>query len=207
MTEPAETAAVADVRTPGFWRVSDETYFGDIEHISNSMLSTFLKWRPMYFDKYVEPFAPKTGSAVDPEEVADELPEEEAKSALNMGTALHAMVFETERFGDLVAVAPKVDRRTKEGKALYAKFVEESQGKTVLTSAEWCDVNGMYAAITSNRSAVQLLTMPGGIRETPIRWLDSGTGLWCKGKPDLIVEPGILVDLKSVREEIGRAHV
>ena len=198
MSDAAGTAAVEETPTEGFWRVPDDVYFADCEFISNSMIGTFINWRPTYFDKYIAPRQPKDDRSSEDAVASPDESEEDSKSAMNMGTALHAAVFENHRFHQIVSVAPKVDRRTKEGKALWAQFLAESQGKTVITADEFSYVTKMHDNIVANPMAMQLLSMPG-IKEVPIRWRDKRSGLWCKGKPDLVSESGILVDLKSCR--------
>ena len=63
----------------------------------------------------------------------DGINEQVETSALVLGKALHCRVFEPAEFGKRYAIAPSVDKRTKEGKELYADFVQQSEGLTVLT--------------------------------------------------------------------------
>ena len=51
--------------------------------------------------------------------------------ALAFGTAFHAYVLEKDKFDSEYIVAPKLDRRTKEGKALAAQI--EASGKIPLS--------------------------------------------------------------------------
>ena len=48
--------------------------------------------------------------------------------AMVLGSLTHCLVLEPERFAAKFAVAPKVDRRTNSGKALWAAFEHESEG-------------------------------------------------------------------------------
>lgn len=54
--------------------------------------------------------------------------------ALLFGSALHKFVLENNEFSSEFTTAPLCDRRTKEGKAIYADFLEKSVGKEVITS-------------------------------------------------------------------------
>ena len=57
--------------------------------------------------------------------------------ALKMGRAIHMAVLQPEEFPDTYAVMPDgIDRRTKEGKAAWAAWCEENDGKEVLTKEE-----------------------------------------------------------------------
>ena len=53
-----------------------------------------------------------------------------------IGSGLHEIILEPELFKTNYAVCPDVDRRTKQGKEDYAKFVETAVGKTVLFQNE-----------------------------------------------------------------------
>lgn len=62
-------------------------------------------------------------------------PREETK-ALRMGTFVHSAILEPETLGSLYAIAPDVDKRTKEGKAIFAEFATANVGKTILDAEE-----------------------------------------------------------------------
>ena len=53
--------------------------------------------------------------------------------AMRLGTAFHTALLEPDRFGQTFVVAPKFDRRTKEGKAQAEAWDTENAGKTALT--------------------------------------------------------------------------
>ena len=58
---------------------------------------------------------------------------QEDTPALLFGRAAHKYILETYDFYTEFAVAPNCDRRTKEGKETWAKFVAECEGKDVIT--------------------------------------------------------------------------
>jgi hypothetical protein len=59
-------------------------------------------------------------------------------SAMNFGTAVHVAVLEGEKpFFNEFHVLPKIDRRTKEGKNLYAEHLEKAGEKKLLTQDEF----------------------------------------------------------------------
>ena len=71
-------------------------------------------------------------------------PQEESSPALTFGSAAHKMVLEPDTFFDEYAVAPACDRRTKEGKALYETFLEQSEGKTIISAEDLKTVQEIF---------------------------------------------------------------
>lgn len=65
-----------------------------------------------------------------------EQPREETK-ALRVGSAVHAFTLTPELAAASYAVAPDVDRRTKDGKDAWSAFTAQNDGKTILTADEW----------------------------------------------------------------------
>lgn len=122
---------------------------------------------------------------------------EEDTAALLEGRAAHKMILEPETFFDEFAVCPKCDRRTAEGKATYAAFVEESQGKDVITEELFEKVKEMAEAVKQNPEAVLFLK---GEHERSFFWTDSETGEKCKVRPDVLTKVGrekYIVDYKT----------
>lgn len=116
--------------------------------------------------------------------------------ALEFGKACHKYILEKEDFFNEVAVLPVVDRRTKEGKETYSRFMEESEGKTIITSDQYRQILKMSEAIDRTPYARTLLT---GEVEQSFFWKDS-TGIKLKVRPDCITEfegKKYLVDYKT----------
>lgn len=103
--------------------------------------------------------------------------------ALLEGRAAHKLVLEPDSFADEFAIAPQCDRRTKEGKEIYAKFVAEAEGKDVLTADSYKKISEMAEAIQKNEIARKFLT---GEHELSFFWEDTKTGEKCKVRPDCI---------------------
>lgn len=133
--------------------------------ISRSELFVLLKETPLHF-KYNR-----------------EHPDEKDSKALSFGRAAHKYILEKELFNLEFAVAPNCDRRTNAGKATYAAFVEESQGKEVITQDEYDTIKAMSDAIDEDPFARQFLT---GECEKSFFWTDKETGEKCKVRPDCI---------------------
>lgn len=113
---------------------------------------------------------------------AQEHPDEDSLALLE-GRAAHKMILEPDTFYDEFAVAPKCDRRTKEGKETYQAFLEESEGKDVLTDESMTKITEMAEAIKLNEDAVKFLK---GEHEKSFFWTDAETGEPCKCRPDCL---------------------
>lgn len=120
---------------------------------------------------------------------------EEATKAMDFGTAFHAYLLEPEKFEEEYITAPKIDRRTKEGKALV-KEIEES-GKTLIPEEEMKTIEQMSQNVLSNKYAAALLS---GEKEKSYFWNDKRTGIDLKCRPDCRTDLGsvsVIVDLKT----------
>lgn len=148
------------------------------EGISRSELFTILSKTPMHF--LYETTHPK-----------------EDTPALAFGRATHKAVLEPETFSEEFAVAPKVDRRTKDGKEIWNKFVEDNTGKEVITEEDFEILQDMKAVIDHDIHASVFLN---GKHEQSYFWTDEATGEKCKVRPDCIAEVDgkkYLVDYKT----------
>ena len=127
------------------------------------------------------------------------LPDKDSKDK-RFGRAVHAYVLEGKStFFREFAVAGKVDKRTKEGKAKWAEFERQSEGKTVLDSSDYGIIMMMNDAVEAHPFAGKLLHQ--GRSEVTVVWRDVETGLLCKCRPDRIPAntEGVFLDLKSTK--------
>lgn len=117
--------------------------------------------------------------------------------AMEFGLLLHTVVLQPSVFIDEYAIIPKVDRRTKIGKADYADFCEENKDKI------WCKLDDyekcveMMNALDTNKQALSLLANADE-REASIFWSDESTGTPCKGRIDAIGD--YLIDIKTTED-------
>jgi hypothetical protein len=123
--------------------------------------------------------------------------EVEQSPAMALGSAVHCAILEPEKFSSEYAVAPKVDRRTKEGKEIFAAFEADSNGKTILTADQMETIEGMKTSVLSHEIALGMLT--GGEAEYSYYVTDSETGIGLKCRPDFF-NKGALIDLKTCRD-------
>ena len=114
--------------------------------------------------------------------------EEEPTPALAFGIAAHKYILEEEDFWKDYVLAPEVDRRTKDGKAVWNQFVNElvETGKSSISASDYTVIQDMNAAILKNPTAAALLKT--GKHEVPIEWTDAETGEPCKCRPDCLTE-------------------
>ena len=107
--------------------------------------------------------------------------------ALLFGAAAHKYILEQDTFYDEFAVAPIVDRRTKEGKAIWSDFTSkcEVNGLEAITADDFEQIKAMNEAIDKHPNARRLLT---GEHEKTFTWVDGQTGEPCKVKVDCLAE-------------------
>ena len=94
---------------------------------------------------------------------------EDKTAALIFGSACHKYILERDDFDSEFAVALNVDRRTKSGKEEYAKWLEENEGKDVVSSDDMEKIKAMAEVIDSNKFAKRLLS---GEHEKSFFWTD-----------------------------------
>lgn len=117
-------------------------------------------------------------------------------AAMELGTALHCAVLEPDAFSRRYIVAPKVDRRTKEGKATWESFVASADGKSIIDSEDRAAVQAMADSIRCHPRASTLLDVPGD-NEVCVVWDDKETGIRCKARIDRYAAGRIGVDIKT----------
>lgn len=126
----------------------------------------------------------------------------EPTAAMELGTAVHLAVLEPDRFAEECAVAPKVDRRTKEGKATWAAFEVENAGKVLLREEDHAMCVAMRDAVWAHPIASQMLKGPGHA-EVAVVWDHLDPAMRCKGLIDRIGQFDgwtWVIDLKSCQD-------
>ena len=123
-------------------------------------------------------------------------------TAMSFGRALHSYVLDGQDvFDKEYAIAPTVNKRTKDGREVYEAFCEDAEEhhKSIIDFPDYEKIMLMHKAIMSHPLASVLLKE--GRSETSIFWTDEKTKLPCKCRPDRIPEGdhGVILDLKSAR--------
>ena len=127
-------------------------------------------------------------------------PEEETDTpSLKFGRCYHKFMLEPYDFDNEFVVAPKVDKRTKEGKEEYAKFLVEAGNKEVIDEETFEKLTAMREVLYATPYVKKLIT---GEHEKSFFWTDSKTGIPCKCRPDSFGTFGsqhVCVDLKTTK--------
>lgn len=114
-----------------------------------------------------------------------------------LGDVVHTMALEPTTFAERFIVAPHLDKRTKQGKAMYEEFLLEAQGKTVINA----DILHLASAMARELSCHKIV--PDLLREAKfeksIYWTHEPTGLLCKARPD-VWQGRIVSDLKTTQD-------
>lgn len=115
----------------------------------------------------------------------------EPTAAMRFGTMFHALVLEPHVFVERYALAPDVDRRTKEGKAAAEQWSLDNPGRIAVPVSDWDRVHAMAKAVETSGAGD---LMVGGEMEKAILWERDGAKL--KSKLDCIT-PTHIIDLKT----------
>jgi hypothetical protein len=120
--------------------------------------------------------------------------------AMDFGTAVHARLLEPRRYEQLVAVAPKLDRRTTAGKAAYAEFTAAAAGKTVIDAEDAEGVEMIAENLSRMRNLSRLLDRAKH-REASVFANCPTSGLRIKARLDAFDQTGgVVVDIKTTRD-------
>jgi len=130
----------------------------------------------------------------------------EPTPAMLLGSLVHTLVLEPEKFESEYAIAPQVDKRTKAGKAEWESFDAACGEKAIVTPAQLEQAQAMAAAVRFHQFAGPALT--GIEAEHSFYWHDAESGVLAKCRPDAIktVASGlVLLDLKTTDDASPQA--
>ena len=120
--------------------------------------------------------------------------------SLKFGRAYHKFCLEPYDFDKEYVVSPKFDKRTKEGKEAYAKFVEDAGDREVIDEETYETLTAMREMLYRTPYVKKLIN---GEHEKSFFWTDKKTGIKCKCRPDSFGTLGsgnIIVDLKTCKD-------
>lgn len=124
----------------------------------------------------------------------------EETPALKFGRIAHAAILEPNHFVKNYRVQPIVDRRTKKGREEYQEWENSLCPKSIIISEADADkVKWMIDAVMAHPFASQILTSPGRNEHSGF-FRDEKTGVYCKIRPDRLLDNGDIVDLKTTRD-------
>lgn len=123
--------------------------------------------------------------------------------ALLVGRAAHCLALEPSAFERRYAVAPVCDRRTKEGKQLWAEFESSANGRYILSQEQHESIRQVAESI--NRQIIHRF-IEKGEAEVCIVWNDKKTDVLCKARLDYVHRGrAIIVDLKTTTDASPKA--
>ena len=134
--------------------------------------------------------------------------EVETSESMAIGTLTHTALLEPERFRHDFVVAPKVDKRSKAGKAELEAWNADAKanGKTLVDPDDLAKAGRMADAIMGHVRARRAFELRPYLREPSYFWLDEESGIRCKCRPDHLAAGGALaVDLKTSRDVSPRS--
>ncbi len=168
----------------GPYDVTREQYFADRERVSHHMLLDFGRSVPYFHGRYI----------------LGTIPAPEPSPQMKLGSAFDCLVLEPRVFYRGYSVAPiGIDRRTKAGKQAWEEFVEEAEGREIITAADGSLLVAMREGLLANPHARRALEAEGRVQQ-PIRWTCPETGLPRRGLPDKVLANGLIVDLKTAAD-------
>lgn len=157
--------------------LTNENYHQDRTHISASGLKQIAKSPRHYWNKYLNPAYT-----------------EEPTAAMAFGNVVHTLMLEPKEFELRYAVAPDVNKTTKDGKAAYTAFAEANEGKEFISSKDYATATAMIEQSKSNPIITDLLDLSEKEQMHTFRILDVD----CKMKADAINPvDGCIIDVKT----------
>lgn len=123
--------------------------------------------------------------------------------AMAMGTAVHTAILEPEDFHDRYHIAPKVDARTKDGKAAKeaAQAEAAAKGAILIDDATHATVSAMAASVRRHDTAPNILE--AGHAELSVYWIDKDSGVLCRCRPDWL-GLDVVLDVKTTEDASPR---
>jgi exodeoxyribonuclease VIII len=117
-----------------------------------------------------------------------------------VGSALHTLVLEPEKFNSTYFIAEKLNKNTNAWKALKADA--EERGLCILDEEQYNYINSLAEIIRQDPTASKLIQ--GAQYERSIFWQNPETGILCKCRPD-ILHTNMICDLKTAIDASERA--
>jgi hypothetical protein len=173
---PAESSDVAapDAFAPGIYDIDLQTYLNEKAHVSSSMLKRVLE-SPEALQRYLAR-------------------RHESAPVLDFGTAVHCALLEPARFEEEYVALP-VQRADIFHEADMALIKAERSDVYFITEAQMQAVRGICDHVRQMPEVLALLKE--GLAERSLFWQDEATGIRCKIRPDLLVLPHLILELKT----------
>lgn len=123
---------------------------------------------------------------------------QEPTPAMRLGTLTHTAVLEPDSFAASVIARPEgIDRRTSAGKAEWAAFEIEANGREIIAAEEMAKLEAIRDAVRAHPAAAKALAGSPTIEQSIFWDIDD---VACRCRPDCVTERGVIVDLKTTRD-------
>lgn len=159
--------------SPGIYEIELAEYLRIQSHVSSSGLKQILR-SPAHFRRYLNR-------------------KEESLPHLDLGTAAHCAILEPERFRHEYVPIPTrhIDIFHEED----MRLIQDEKRVRFLTESQMAVVEGIVEQLGCRPDIMKLLET--GQAEKSIFWQDEETGIRCKIRPDLLVLPDLILELKT----------
>lgn len=126
--------------------------------------------------------------------------EDKPTTAMLFGSACHMAILEPARFAEEYTVEEDFgDKRFKENKARFEEWKRQNGGKKLISPEDAENIGGMFEAVHAHPVVGNMIR--NGVAEATIKWVDEGTGLVCKCRPDYYVaDLKMAVDIKTTQD-------
>jgi len=159
----------------------DESYFKDFMYATSSMTKTL-----------------SNGSTYDLEHYLNN--ENKETESLLVGSAFHCYMLEPDKFEERYVYAPKIDKRTKVGKEMYAQYLQSIGDRKPIPEHYESIFSIIEKHLSENINSKKLLKECTDYEKLYF-WKDLKTGLKCKGKVDGVGKDYI-IDLKTTSKGV-----
>jgi exodeoxyribonuclease VIII len=160
--------------------LTNDNYHQDRNYISASGLKQIAKSPRHYWNKYLNKDY-----------------KEEPTAAMLFGNVVHTLILEPKEFNVRYAVAPDVNKTTKDGKAAYTAFTEANEGKEFISSKDFTTATAMIEQAKLNPIVTDLLDLSEKEAMHTFRILEVD----CKMKADAInIFDGCIIDIKTCQD-------
>ncbi len=161
--------------------MSNDEYHSKTDHVSNSMLSKVNK-SPAHFQNWL-----RYGQGI-------------KSDAMILGSALHTLVLEQDKFDKEFAVLPDFgDKRKKENKERAKQWYFDNAEKEIIKGEQYENCRSMQCSILAHPLAGRLLDKPGK-SEVSFFTIDPETGVKVKWRIDRLTECGWIIDVKTTKD-------
>lgn len=122
-------------------------------------------------------------------------------AALSYGRLFHCAILEPDELCKRFYVMPQCDKRTKEGKAIFAEAELAAAGRELVKEDDFRDAQHMERAMMKNSVIKGLLDEKKQMhREASLFWTDEKTGNECRSRLDILRNDEIIIDLKTCQD-------